>query len=72
MPPEVAAQAARKRAEGIEIALGVLTAVGTIDGPEVPDVEGVPYQGHAFRPGASSRPTNQPHGVLSREGPGSD
>ena len=35
MPPEVAAQAARKRAEGIEAALGVLAAVGTIDGAEV-------------------------------------
>ena len=35
VPPEVAAQAARKRAEGMEAALGALTAVGTIEGPEV-------------------------------------
>ena len=28
----------------------------------------MPCQGQAFRPGASARPTDQPHGVLSREG----
>ena len=35
VPPEIAVQAARKRVEGIEDALGALAAVGTIDGPEV-------------------------------------
>ena len=35
VPPEVAAQAARKRVEGTEAALGALAAVGTVDGPEV-------------------------------------
>ena len=35
VPPEIAVEAARKRVEEIEAALGALAAVGTIDGPEV-------------------------------------
>ena len=33
--PEVVVEAAKKRVDGIEAALGALAAVGTIDGPEV-------------------------------------
>ena len=34
-PPEVVVEAAKKRVDGIEAALGALAAVGTTDGPEV-------------------------------------
>ena len=68
VPPEVAAQAARKRVEGIEAALGALAAVGTVDGPEVQMLKGVPCQGQAFSSGVSGGPTDQPHGVFLGEG----
>ena len=72
VPPEVAAQAARKRVEGIEVALGALAAVGTVDGPEVQMLKDCPLP----RPSVQLRSVRSPNRSATRSfiwrGPRSD